>query len=360
MQKKILAGNLKLGMYVILPGSWLEHPFLKGQFLLTSQEQIEKIVESGITEVAIDTAKGKDDVEPVDAGGKDATDVPLRRKYEKPPKPSQEKNEGVSVDAVSHGDLGLPPPGKWEPERCVSDELRNAIHDKTLPPQKKSEAVYKFSLDIMRKLLDSPTAENIKTGKEHLYEVVDVVLSDNDTSRCLLNITSHDFYTYTHSVNVGLLSIMLSKALIKDYNEYKMRELGAGFFLHDLGKVHVDPAIINKPGRLTTEEMGQMRTHPYQGYQLLKEANQLTEYCKIIVMQHHEREDGTGYPRQLKGDEIHLYGRICCIADVFDALTAVRSYKPKLTPFEALKVMQEQMLGHFHKEMFRKFVLLFQ
>lgn len=360
MQKKILAGNLKLGMYVILPGSWLDHPFFKSQFLLTSQEQIGKIVGSGLAEVAIDTVKGKDNVEPVDAGSKDAVDVPPRRKYAKAPKPSQEKKTDASVDTMSHGDPGLPPPEKWNPEKLVSDELRNAIHDKTLSPQKKSEAVYKFSLDIMHKMLDSPTVENIKTGKEHLFEVVDVVLSDNDTSKCLLNITAHDFYTYTHSVNVGILGIMLCKVLIKDYDEHTMRELGAGFFLHDLGKVHVDPAIINKPGRLTKEEVGQMRTHPYQGYRLLEEVNQLTEYCKIIVMQHHEREDGTGYPRQLKGDEIHLYGRICCIADVFDALTAERSYKPRLTPFEALKVMQEQMLDHFHKEMFRKFVLLFQ
>ena len=139
-----------------------------------------------------------------------------------------------------------------------------------------------------------------------------------------------------------------------------MRELGAGFFLHDLGKVHVESSIINKPARLTKGEMFKIHTHPYQGYLLLKETNQLTEDCQIIVMQHHEREDGTGYPRRLIGDEIHLYGRICCIADVFDALTAERSYKPKLTPFEALKIMKEEMINHFHKEIFMEFVLLFK
>jgi HD-GYP domain-containing protein (c-di-GMP phosphodiesterase class II) len=138
-----------------------------------------------------------------------------------------------------------------------------------------------------------------------------------------------------------------------------MHELGAGFFLHDLGKVRVDPAIINKRGSLNEEEMKKVRIHPYQSYLMLKEANQLSNECSIIALQHHEREDGKGYPKGLKHDEIHTYGRICCIADVFDALTAERSYKAKLTAFEALKIMKEEMLDHFHKEIFEEFVLLF-
>ena len=138
-----------------------------------------------------------------------------------------------------------------------------------------------------------------------------------------------------------------------------MYELGAGFFLHDLGKTRVDPAIINKRGKLTEDEMKKMRSHPYQSYKILAEANQLSEECRLIALQHHEREDGKGYPRHLRGDEIHLYGRIGCIADVYDALTAARSYKPKLSPFDALRVMKEDMSNHFEKDLFVKFVLLF-
>jgi hypothetical protein len=99
-----------------------------------------------------------------------------------------------------------------------------------------------------------------------------------------------------------------------------MHELGAGFFLHDLGKVEVDASIINKPGKLTEEEMSRMRQHPHMGYKLLYETNELTHECKKIVLQHHERYDGKGYPNGLQGNDIHLYGRICSIADVFDAL----------------------------------------
>lgn len=327
MLKKIKPSDLKLGMYIILPVSWDKHPFFKSQFVINSKEQIEKIIDYGIKEITIDTSKGKCEID--------------------------------FLETMSHGDQDLAPPEKWDPEKSVSSELKDAIQDESLLPQKRAKAVYDYSIEIMDKLLNNPTSENIKVSKEHISEVVDVILSDDETSSHLLKITSHDFYTYTHSVNVGTLSIMLSKALIKDYTDELMHELGAGFFLHDMGKVKVDPDIINKPGRLTRDEMFEMRTHPFQGFKLLREANQLSEESKIIVMQHHEREDGTGYPRKLKGDEIHLYGRIGCIADVFDALTAERSYKKAMTPLNALHVMKEEMLSHFHRDIFEEFVALY-
>jgi len=138
-----------------------------------------------------------------------------------------------------------------------------------------------------------------------------------------------------------------------------MHELGAAFFLHDLGKVKVDAAIINKPAVLTDEEMDKMRKHPEYGYEILVNTNQLTEECRTIVLHHHERNDGSGYPSGLKGEDIHLYGRICSLADVYDALNSDRPYRNGLGPFAALKLMKEEMLSHFQKDLFEKFVLLF-
>ena len=103
-----------------------------------------------------------------------------------------------------------------------------------------------------------------------------------------------------------------------------------------------------------------MRIHPYQGYKMLRDAEALSEESRIIVMEHHEMFDGGGYPRRLRGDEIHIYGRICCIADVFDALTAERSYKQAMTPFEALRLMRDKMPHHFDKALFSTFVSLFR
>lgn len=153
---------------------------------------------------------------------------------------------------------------------------------------------------------------------------------------------------------------MLAKALLGDSDGHDMHELGAGFFLHEPGKIKVDPAIINIPARLSEDEMRRMRIHPYQGYKILKEAEAMSEECRIIVMEHHERYDGSGYPKRLGGDQIHIYGRICGIADVFDALTAERSYKQAMKPFDALSLMRDKMPNHFDRKLFTSFVTLFK
>jgi HD-GYP domain-containing protein (c-di-GMP phosphodiesterase class II) len=319
--------DLKVGMFIIISTSWHQHPFFKNSFIIRSERQIKKLIESGINKVAVDTEKGH--------------------------------YEGEAENDKTHPNIDLPIPQKWEPEKLIPHELKEVIDDRKMAPPKKAQVVYDISIGIMNKLLTNPTHENINEFKAGVTDIVDMILKDHETSRHLLNITSHDYYTYTHSVNVGVLSVLLSKALFKNRDAHDMHELGAGFFLHDIGKVNIDSALINKRGKFTEEEMAVMRTHPEEGFKILSERNQLSKECKIIVMQHHERVDGSGYPYHLQGDEIHVYGRICCISDVFDALTSERPYKVKLPPFDALKLMKKEMLHHFHKEIFDTFVLLF-
>ena len=316
--------DLRVGAWVILPSPWLNHPFLKNSFQIQSDEQIDKIARSGITEVMVDLDKSRFLME----------------------------SDSVSHDArVSEHLAPLRSPD--------SSLLRQAIENPSLTSERKARAVYEHSLRLMELVLENPTAEYLAAGKEIIGRLVDLILSDDDTSLCLLRITSHDFLTYTHSVNVGITSVALAKRLYRNNNSHNMHELGAGFFLHDLGKTKVDPSIINKPERLNDQEMKRMRVHPYQGYKIMKNTNHLGKESSVIVMQHHEREDGTGYPHRLRGNEIHDYARICCIADVFDALTAERSYKRSLSSFEALQIMKRDMIGHFHKEIFEQFVLLY-
>jgi HD-GYP domain-containing protein (c-di-GMP phosphodiesterase class II) len=328
MMKKIPVKELKVGMHVKLPLSWLDHPFSRNQFTIKDRQQIKEIKECGILNIEVDFSKSQ-----------------------LPPKPKTAKQPPKKEVA---------PPDKWNPETLVPENLVLAIEDKSLDSKTKARAVYENSLSLMSRLLESPTAENITASKGAIKSVTDLILRDDETAHNMLLITSHDFYTYTHSVNVGIYSIMLAKELFLHSDDHDLEELGAGFFLHDLGKVNVDPAIINKPGRLTDEEMNQMRTHPYQGYKILKEADELSEECEYIVLQHHERYDGKGYPKRLKGDEIHIYGRICCLADVFDALTAERSYKKPMSKFDALKLMRDEMQDFFSRDLLEPFILLFK
>jgi HD-GYP domain-containing protein (c-di-GMP phosphodiesterase class II) len=326
MRDTIHIKDLKIGMYIVLPYSWIKPPFLNREFKITSQEQINQIIGYGLSTIVIDTQKGM--------GTGPAT-----------PEIAEVPDPNV--------------PKTWAPDKLIPPELREAIHDKNLTPEKKSKVVYECSLELMGRLFEDPKTENIHEAKVGISEIVDLIISDDATASALLEITSYDYYTYTHSVNVGVFSVLLAKSLYRNSDAHNMHELGAGFFLHDIGKVRIDPAIINKPGKLTDQEMNIMRSHPYQGHLILSETNQLTEECKVIVMQHHERQDGTGYPRRMKGEDIHPYGRICCIADVYDAITAERSYKKGMNTFNALKLMKEQLMNHFSREIFEAFVLLF-
>ena len=324
MSKTIKITDLKPGMYVNLPSAWRAHPFLRNSFMITSQKQIQKLVDHGIHTVTIDESKG-------------VSPNSFVKEMEEP-----EKDFTRDLQSVA------------------SENLKEVLADKKMPPTERARAIHTHSVDLMKGLWQNPTGEQIAEFKKTVFGVVDVVFSDDATNSQLLKITSYDYDTYIHSVNVGVLAISLAKEILRKQDRHDMHALGAGFFLHDIGKVYIDEAIINKPGKLTEEEMNIMRKHPAMGFKLLNETKQISIESRLAVLQHHERHNGKGYPRKLRGEDIHIYGRICSVADVFDALVSKRPYKAQLKPFDALKLMKEEMLDHFHKDVFEKFVLLFK
>ena len=323
MKKSIPIEKLKIGMFVELPRAWHAHPFLRNSFTITSKRQIQRLVDYGIREISINEARGM----PADK---------IKQEIDEP-----EKNFSDDLNETA-------------------DKLRDIISANDISPRDKAEAVQLHSVDMLRSLWKNPSAERIADFKQGVVNVVDLVLTDDATNRHLLKITSYDYDTYIHSVNVGVLALSLAKVLLKKEDRHDMHALGVGFFLPDLGKVRIDESIINKPGKLSDEEMDLMRKHPSMGFKILHETKQISIESRLIVLQHHERDNGSGYPRKLRGEDIHIYGRICSVADVFDALVSKRPYKAQLKPFDALKLMKEEMLGHFHKDVFEKFVLLFR
>ncbi len=364
MNRTIRTEELQVGMHVTLHGAWFRHPFLSNTLLIESERQIEKIVRSGIRTVTLDLEKSRFRIDvPGEAGKAPGTIKPERRggAVSAPPDALRESNQSVEEIVA---DRGAPPEEKAravqpDAQREINQSVEEIVADHGAPPEEKARAVQQMSLRMMSHLLEHPTASNIQQAKQTISRIVDLIIRDDGTTKHLVEITSHDYQTYTHSVTVGFLGVSLSKILFRNSDGHDLHELGAGFFLHDIGKVRVDTAIINKPGRLSEQEMGVMRKHPSYGYQLLRKTGQLTGECRQIVLQHHERDDGTGYPRKLRGEEIHLYARICSIADVYEALTTERPYKARMSPFEALSLMKTEMLHHFQKDLFDRFVLLF-
>ena len=385
MLKTVKTKDLKVGMYVKLGLSWMKHSFLTPNFKITSEKQIKRIIATGIKSVQVDLSKsdvlkdpgyidhlgkktlsGRGEVEVSKASVDAERDLLKDLGHVDQPKASPDQPTGSGngqttyVHGRKQGDIALPEAGEFNPIDLVSEELRETIENTHIPPRTKAKAVYDHSIKMMNHVLKDPNAENILSGKKMVYEIVDHILADDETAAQMTKITSHDYYTYTHSVNVGMLAVLLTKSALEGtIAAHNMHELGAGFFLHDLGKCDVPVSLINKPDILSPEEWKLMREHPSKGNKLLSDTHNLSKETGVIIMQHHEREDGSGYPFGLTGHEIHFYGRICSIADVYDALTSTRAYKKKLPPFEALRIMKNEMIHHFHKDLFGVFLTLF-
>ena len=332
---RIKTSQLKEGMYIDLGPGWMEHPFLRRAFLLKNQKQIAK-VQGYLSEVGINLEKST-----------------VKPSVEKP-----EQAPPVTV-VVSEPEPAAEAPDDWEERNKPSEKLNQAILSNA-PAEEKARQIFTHSTELMDTLLSqAPTAKLIEESSESIKNLAGFVVEDAEVSNRLLAITSHDYYTYTHSVNVGLKSLLIAKRLLNTTDTELLRELGVGFFLHDIGKSQVDPGILHKPGRLTPEEQKIMQEHPERGVELLRSANSLTETARIITVQHHEKVDGSGYPRGLKGKQVHEFGQICALGDIYDALTSERSYKSGMSSFEALLLMREKMKHHFDEKLFKNFLLLF-
>lgn len=170
----------------------------------------------------------------------------------------------------------------------------------------------------------------------------------------MLKIAKYDYYTYTHCVNVSTYAIGFAKSLHVDTKD--LLTIGMAALMHDIGKRKISSEIINKDGRLTPEEFEEIKKHPLYGVEILKELNQDDPLLLILIEQHHEKVNGSGYPHGLKNEEIHLYSKILCIVDIFDALTTKRSYKAALRTFEAFNIMYNHMRNELDIELLQKFM----
>jgi HD-GYP domain-containing protein (c-di-GMP phosphodiesterase class II) len=204
--------------------------------------------------------------------------------------------------------------------------------------------------------------QNFRTTKKldfkRFSEVAAAIVSDlicnRDTLVHLTDIRSYDDYTFAHSVNVCILAVLMGTS--KCYDEYRLKELALGALLHDVGKILVPIEVLNKPGRLTAKEFDIVKEHAELGFELLrKQQDQVSLLACHVAFQHQEKYDGSGYPRQLKGTEIHEYARIVAVADVYDALTSDRPYRKGMLPHEAYEIMMASGKTHFDDELLQKF-----
>jgi len=241
----------------------------------------------------------------------------------------------------------------------IEEILPSILSDPKIESFAKTKTAYDSIMNIARLLFESPKADIIQRYKNTIYNTMDFVIKDNEALQNLISMTTFDFSVYNHSINVGIFSIGLTKELLGDSLDYNLAEMVAGFFLHDIGKCKISTTILNKKGPLSKAEWRIMKKHPEEGCKILKKFDALSEEAEIIVSQHHERYNGEGYPKGLERDQIHIYAKICAIADVFDSLTSFRPFRKKYSSFRALTIMKNEMYRDFDPEFFGKFVKLF-
>ena len=342
MLKAIPVAQLRVGMHLHkLEGSWLSHPFWKARLVLSSEAEVAQVRDCGVATCWIDTSRGLDvaTVEPGAASAGDGAGVPgssVAVAVEDPtPAP-------VDLPSAPAAPAPLPPP-RPRPS-STADELKRAA---AICQRGRGAVTAMFNEARMGRTIDAeqclPLVEDISAS----------VLRNPGALISLARLKTADDYSYMHSVAV--CALMVALALQLGWSEDEVRHAGLAGLLHDIGKAVIPNEILNKPGKLTESEFAVVRKHSELGHAMLLESSGVTAPVLEVVLHHHERFDGKGYPHRLGGERISALARAGAICDVYDAITSNRPYKAGWDPAESVERMAG-WTGQFDPLMFSAFV----
>jgi len=328
MLKKISVSHLKLGMHLKeFCGSWMEHPFWRNGFVLKDPKDIELILASKIKEVWIDCDLGSDIAPELITEDKPEATIEV---VLKPVPPAQGGRIIRTRDTQSV-------PAAQEVERAALICLES-----------KAAVVSMFEEVRMGKAVD------VGGARQLVEDISDSISRNPGAIISLARLKTADDYTYMHSVAVCAMMVALAKQLGLD--EAQTRSSGMAGLLHDLGKVAMPLEVLNKPGKLTKAEFDIMKKHPCEGHNMLLVSRGVDPVALDVVLHHHEKTSGTGYPKGLKDEQISLHAKMAAVCDVYDAITSNRPYKVGWDPSESLRRMAEWANGHFDLSVFQAFV----
>ena len=318
MRKKISVDDVVVGMYVAeLCGSWIDNPFWRSSFLVAGPKNIALLRGSRIREVWIETEQGLD--------------------VAKAAAPAPTLPQAVAVRAspsIQPSPAPIP----------IADELARAAQ---ICAQARVAVTSMFREARMGNAVDGAGAEQL------VQEISDSVARNASALISLARLKTADDYTYMHSVAVCAMMIALARQLHLD--EADVRAAGVAGLLHDMGKALLPIEVLNKPGKLTDAEFAVVRSHPALGHKMLSDGANLDSMALDVCLHHHEKTDGSGYPKGLKGEQISLYARMGAVCDVYDAITSNRPYKSGWDPAESMRRMGEWVGGHFDPAVFQAF-----
>lgn len=242
---------------------------------------------------------------------------------------------------------------------ALAAALPGVLTDERLPPAERSRRAYAMAGQVVGPLFVARSP----LGRQKLvtaHAAIDAMSTALETEHLLWSMVAtmqRHLQTHTHAINTAVYAILLAR-LLSLSEELDVADVGRGALLHDIGKNRVPDRILDKPGPLDQAEWRIMRTHPEAGYAIVSGTLGYVPSYAHIILEHHERTDGSGYPTGSRGDAVPLDSQLVAIADAFDALTSTRPYKAASTPFEALRIMRFEMAGQFNDRLLREFILI--
>jgi putative nucleotidyltransferase with HDIG domain len=323
MLKKIRVDQLLLGMHIKeFCGSWMEHPFWRTGFVLKESADLDRILASSIKEVWIDSSKGLDVPQGVEVVSEAQSDAQVEKELHQVAQ-SQRNTSPVALSA------------EYKRAAQICGQTKKAVAEM-------------FREARMGRAVDAAGAHKL------VEEIADSVSRNASALISLARLKTADDYTYMHSVAVCAMMIALAKQLGLD--EVQARSAGLAGLLHDLGKAAMPMEVLNKPGKLTDAEFAVIKSHPVEGHRMLVQVGDVDPIALDVCLHHHEKIDGSGYPKGLKDEQISLFAKMGAVCDVYDAITSNRPYKTGWDPAESLRKMAEWAKGHFDQKVFQAFV----
>jgi HD-GYP domain-containing protein (c-di-GMP phosphodiesterase class II) len=339
--KKIKVEDLEVGMFIVdVDRSWFKHPFLTSQKMITSEKQIQKLLDYGIKEVYINPEKGRDTL---------ASQPP-----EKDSSPTPKPIVGIEEEKALLQELPLSPPPQTIIDFPSGTPEEGVLWAKQI---EMARVVQREAQIVIRDILqDVRLGKNIESErvKRVVNKMIDSIFSNQAALISLTRIKDYDEYTFVHSINVCILCLTLGRHL--NFSREELEQMGIGALLHDLGKMKIPPDILNKPGRLTKNEFTEIRKHPLYTLELLEKTIGIPEASKHVALQHHERYNGRGYPYGLRGEEIGRFGQIAGITDVYDAITTDRVYKKAIPLHEGIRMIYQGSGEDFNQILVERFI----
>ncbi|MEQ8785335.1 MAG: HD domain-containing protein [Pirellulaceae bacterium] len=235
----------------------------------------------------------------------------------------------------------------------LQEKLPDIVLDQNLPMQQRLQFLGEAGRSMLGVVFKSGSIERmVGTVGDISGHMVQLMSHNHLIAGDLLDVLRHDYHTFTHSYNVASYVMLLAKGLgISDADE--LQAISMAGLLHDLGKLRIPLAILNKKSRLTDAEWDVIKQHPHDGFVELSPRKDLSRAQLMMIYQHHEKLDGSGYPTGVGGDEIHPYARACAVVDIFEALTSYRPYRSKLPAAKALSILDAEFGDKLDGEMVR-------